>query len=166
MLWKRVWGHLKTYKGILFMRSVWPQCLMKQKCISVTQNPQKDILDTHGGRLIACFEKYGILRLISMIYCLEIEFEIVVWKHFSGTMNSRGMLDPSAAITGMGWYRRPPRVCLLLILTSLNIPWLVQYHFYCLEATVYTRVLEYISENIFCDPSDQKDFNFIAIIRI
>ena len=76
------------------------------------------------------------------------------------------MLDPSAAITGMGWYRRPPRVCLLLILTSLNIPWLVQYHLYCLEATVYTRVLEYISENIFCDPFDQKDVNFIAIIRI
>ena len=55
---------------------------MQQKGISVTQNPQNDILETHGGCLIAYFEKYSTLRLISKIYCLkpvEIEFVKALW---------------------------------------------------------------------------------------
>ena len=61
-----------------FMRSVWTQCLMQLKGISVTQMPQKSISVTPGVRLIAYFEKYGILHLISfIILCLE--FVKVLW---------------------------------------------------------------------------------------
>ena len=61
------------------------------------------------------------------------------------------MLDPSAVITGMG-YRRPPGDCLIASFETYLLKFSMGhglYHLYCLEATVYIRVLESISENIF-----------------
>ena len=55
---------------------------MQRKDISVTQNPQIDISESPGGRLIAnYFEKYGILRpyILYILYCLEIEFVKTLW---------------------------------------------------------------------------------------
>ena len=58
-----------------------PQCLMQQKDISVTKNPQIDISETPEGHLIAYYARYGILRpyILYILYCLEIEFVKTLW---------------------------------------------------------------------------------------
>ena len=47
---------------------IWPQCLLQQNDISLTPNPQIDILETPGGHLIAYYEKIWYIKSLYPLY--------------------------------------------------------------------------------------------------
>ena len=139
---------------------IWPQCLLQQNDISLTPNPQIDILETPGGHLIAYYEKiwyikslyFYILPLnrVSKGFIVSFFLTLCRFNRYAWPFCRYGVLSTK--------WRLPYSLSFFWYLLA----WIFHglYHLYFLEATLYTRGLEYIFWKHILIPIWSKRFPF------